>query len=275
MISKMSMLRSKEDSLVGYNKRVANYTDEYDSEDEYDYEDEDNFYDQYETYEEEFDNYDYEPPLNPLDEEKDKPTSFSKNFFRKINPYFLKKLNSPTKSAEKSPPKCPTWWDKNKTITESERIVNGVLNYAALLPLSTPKVEAKIPPSKKTKKNKKTPKETVKQEISMEPKNHKKQPILTTEIITEVQKPTRLCLSVIKKSKCFHGTQCRFAHDYSDLKECNFGEKCKKVLVVKTNPNGTRELSNKTEVGCTFKHPKESKASYLKRVTQHHTSPKK
>lgn len=278
MASKMSMMRGGEDSIVGYNKRVANYTNEYDSEN--DYEDEDDFYNHYETYEEEFDDGEYQP-FNPQEEEE-KTTTSPNSLFKQIKPCFLKKLNSPTKSTEKSPTKTqsPTWWDKNKTIAESERMINGVLNYAALLPPPTPKIEVvEKPPSKKAKKNKKNsgnvaPKEIAKKENSMEKKNLKKQPIITPTI-PEVQKPTRFCLSIIKKSKCFHGAQCRFAHDYSDLKECNFGEKCKKITVVKTNPDGTLELSNKNEAGCNFRHAKESKASYLKRVPQQHTSPKK
>lgn len=277
MASKMSMMRGGEDSIVGYNKRVANYTDEYDSEN--DYEDEDDFYNHYETYEEEFDDGEYQP-FNPQEEEE-KTTTSPNSLFKQIKPCFLKKLNSPT--TEKSPTKAqsPTWWDKNKTIAESERMINGVLNYAALLPPPTPKIEVvEKPPSKKAKKNKKNsgnvaPKEIAKKENFMEKKNLKKQQPIITPTIPEVQKPTRFCLSIIKKSKCFHGAQCRFAHDYSDLKECNFGEKCKKITVVKTNPDGTLELSNKNEAGCNFRHAKESKASYLKRVPQQHTSPKK
>jgi hypothetical protein len=296
MASKMSMMRGGEDSIVGYvgakhhrdmsyndscyNKRVANYTYTNEYESDNDYEDEDDFYDHYETYEEEFDDGEYQPFIP--EEEEEITTTSPNSLFKKITPCFLKKLNSPTKSAEKSPTKTqsPTWWDKNKTIAESERMINGVLNYAALLPPPTPKIEVvEKPPSKKTKKNKKNsgngaPKETIKKENTVEKKNHKKQQLATPTIL-EVQKPTRFCLSVIKKSKCFHGAQCRFAHDYSDLKECNFGEKCKKITVVKTNPDGTLELSNKNEVGCNFKHAKESKASYLKRVPQQHTSPKK
>jgi hypothetical protein len=267
-----SKMMTKEDSIVGYNKKVSNYTNEYTNEYDSDYEDEDNFYDQYETYEEDFDDGEYQPFIPEEDDNDDKP-SFN-HLFKKINPHLLKKLNSPTKSTETSPVKSqsPTWWDKNKTITESERMINGVLNYAALLPPPTPKTKVvEKSPQKKSKKNKKAPKEIVKKEI-VEKKNHKK-PVVTTG--SEIQKPTRFCLSVIKKTKCFHGAQCRFAHNYSDLKECNFGDKCKKINVVKINPDGTQELVNKNEVGCNFKHAKESKASYLKRVPQQHTSPKK
>jgi hypothetical protein len=286
MASKMSMMRGGEDSIVEYNRRVYtnNYTNECDYENndyENDYEDEDDFYNHYVPYEEEFDDGEYQPFIP--EEKEEKTTTSPNSLLKKITPCFLKKLNSPTKSAEKSPTKArsPTWWDKNKTIVESERMINGVLNYAALLPPPTPKIEVvEKPPSKKTKKNKKNsgngaPKEIIKKENSMEKKNHRKQQLVITPSNPEVQKPTRFCLSVIKKSKCFHGARCRFAHDYSDLKECNFGEKCKKIDVVKINPDGTLELSNKNEVGCNFRHAKESKASYLKRVPQQHTSPKK
>lgn len=250
-------VRGGEDSIVGYtNKRVANYTDDdYNSE----YDSEDDFYDHYEPEDDFFDDDDDYQPFVPEEEEPPK---------LHVSPKFIKPcllLNSPTKSPKKSPEKTPTWWDENKNIDDSNRIINGVLNYAALLPPPTPKT---APPSApKTKKNKKVKNESAKDHKIQE----KQQPKKPDEVI----KPTRFCLSVIKKTKCFHGAQCRFAHDYSDLKECNFGEKCKKIIVVKTNPNGTLEMSNKNNALCNFKHAKESKNSYLKRVPQQHTSPKK
>lgn len=280
MASKMSMLRT-EDSIVGFNKKVVNYTDDYDSEDDYENENENNFYDHYEPYEEDFDDGEYQP-FDPEEEEKEYIKTTSPNIIKKIKPCIL--LNSPTKSAEKllKTSQSPTWWDKNKPIAESERIINGVLNWAALLPPPTSKPKTEIIPQlqpKKFKKNKKINqglKEGDKKiQEKSDKKTFKKQQSITTVTTLEVQKPTRFCLSVIKKSKCFHGAQCRFAHDYSDLKECNFGEKCKKINVVKINPDGTLELINKNEVGCNFKHAKESKTSYLKRVPHQHTSPKK
>ena len=279
MATKMSMSRGGEDSIVGFNKKVVNYTS-YDSED--DYSEEEDFYNHYEPYEEEFDNGDYQP-FNAEDEEKEYKARVSPPSIKKvIKPIFL---NSPTKSAEKSPTKSPTWWDKNKTIEESKRMINGVLNYAALLPPPTPKPVVVPQPVKKSKKNKKGKDATTKQPIEKKVKNNDstlpskpapKIPYFKDPNATpEVQKPTRFCLSIIKKSKCFHRSQCRFAHDYADLKECNFGEKCKKVKVVARNPDSTIEMVNKNEVGCNFKHANESKNSYLKRVPQQHTSPRK
>lgn len=285
MASKMSKYGGGEDSIVGYtNKRVVNYTDDYGSDD--DYENDDDFYDHYEPYEEDFDDDDgdYQPFIP--EEEEHKPY-VSPSLIKIVRPCI--NLNSPTKSAENSaktsPVKAPTWWDKNQTIEDSKRIVNGVLNYAALLPPPTPKpkvekvveFQPKLKSKNKKKNGSKQPSENKVEKVAEKnPKQHpKSKPTPTTEKSTEVQKPTRFCLSVIKKSKCFHGAQCRFAHDYSDLKECNFGDKCKKVVVVKTNPDGTVELKNKNEVTCNFKHAKESKASYLKRIPQQHTSPKK
>ena len=282
MASKMSKYGG-EDSIVGYNKRVTNYTDDYYGSDD-DYENDDDFYDHYEPYEEDFeDNDDDYQPFIPEEEEEHKP-NVSPSLIKILRPYI--NLNSPTRSGENSaktsPEKVPTWWDKSETIEDSKRIVNGVLSYAALLPPPTPKPKvAQAQPKPKPKNKKKNgPKQPVENKTEkVVEKNHKQpsksKPTSTTEKSTEVQKPTRFCLSVIKKSKCFHGAQCRFAHDYSDLKECNFGDKCKKVVVVKTNPDGTVELKNKNEVTCNFKHAKESKASYLKRVPQQHTSPKK
>jgi hypothetical protein len=263
MASKMSM--SREDSIVGYNKRVANYTDIYDDSDD---DSENGFYNHYEPFEEEFDfnnnDGDYQPFI-PEEEEKEHKSFISSSLKRSMKPFVW--MNSPTKSVEKSPKiKSQTWWDKNETIEESKRVVNGVLNYAALLPPPTRKVEVQ------PKKFKKTKKKGGKQQIIEKKEMVKKPP--SQPVAMEVQKPTRFCLSIIKKSKCFHGAQCRFAHDYADLKECNFGVKCKKIVVTKTNADGTVELANKNEIGCNFKHGKESKNSYLKRIPQH-TSPKR
>lgn len=276
MASKMSMYGG-EDSIVGFNKRVTNYTDNYycGSDDE---NEDDDFYAQYEPYEEDFDDNDGDyQPFIPEDEEVEHKTTVSPSLIKIVRPCI--NFNSPTRSAKTSPTKVSTWWDKNQIVEDSQRIVNGVLNYAALLPPPTPKTPkpkvVEIQPKTKPKNKKKNgPKRPL--ENTMVENHHKLKPNQkTTEKTSEVQKPTRFCLSVIKKSKCFHGAQCRFAHDYSDLKECNFGDKCKKVSVVKTNPDGTVELKNKNEATCNFKHAKESKASYLKRVPQQHTSPKK
>lgn len=271
----LKMSSRGEDSIVGYNKKVANYTNTYES-DEEDFEEED-FYNHYLPPEEDFDDGEYQPFVPDEEEEVKKQPSFT---FKKIKLFNLN--NSPTKSPEKSPKtsptKSPSWWDKKTIEDGSKRMVNGVLNYAALLPPPTPKPEVvPSPPQPKKKKGGKKGGKGVETKVKTEglvkPQGGKKQVVTGNNEV--VQKPTRFCLSIIKKSKCFHGAQCRFAHDYSDLKECNFGEKCKKISVVKTNPDGTLELINKNEVGCNFKHAKESKNSYLKRVPQQHTSPRK
>lgn len=236
------------DSLVGYNKRIDNYTIyHHESDGESDCED-----DFYNTYDEEtaYDNYDSRgsSPLPTFEEEE---RSFSLLNIKTIKPFNNSLLDeSPT---AKTPVKTPTWWDKQKTIDEKDRVIGGVLNYGALLPPPAPKpVVVKQPPK---------PKKVVVKPAEMMKKS-------------EEQQPTRLCLSVVKKTKCFHGKKCRFAHDYSNLKQCNFGEKCKKIVVVKTNPDGTIELKNKDGANCNFKHEKESFKSYLNRVPQQHTSPK-
>lgn len=254
------MLKGGEDSIVGYNKRVAYYTDLHESDDDYE---EENFYDHYEPYEEDFDDGDYQPFIPDDDEEVKKVPKSIK---------LCLSLNSVEKSPQTSPNKSTNgWWDNKKTMNESPRIINGVLNYAALLPPPLPKPE--IVPTISQPKNKKNKK--VNKPAEMKPKlaeSKSNKPVVAT---AEVQKPSRFCISVIKKTKCFHGKQCRFAHNYSELKECNFGEKCKKIKVLKTNPDGTLELANKSEVGCNFKHSKETKNSYLNRVPQQYNSPKK
>ena len=256
-----------EESVVGYNKRNYTY---YESEEEDDYEEED-FYDHYEPYEEDFGNDEYET-FNYINEEEEYKSSLIKKTtpFKKPKPLLL---NSPVKSVEKSPkkPSSPSWWDTAEHIPEDKRIKNGILNYAALIPFSeTLKQESQnqLKKRKKDQTQKGTQKGTQKTQKVQSQKGKKE------EEKAIVQKPTRLCLSVIKKVKCYHG-QCKFAHNYSDLKECNFGEKCKKIVVVKQNQDGTIELSNKDNAICTFKHAKESQASFLKRLPQQHTSPKK
>lgn len=113
------------------------------------YPEEDDFYNHYEPYEEDFDDDEHQPFVP--EEEKIHPL-FTFKTIKAVKPIFL---NSPTKSEENSPKKTdtksPSWWSK-KVIDESNRIVNGVLNYAALLPPLTPKpkvVEVIPQPQKK------------------------------------------------------------------------------------------------------------------------------
>lgn len=256
------------------------------------YDSDEDFYDNYEPDEEIFfDNGEYEP-FNP-EEEKEHQAYVSPKLIKKIRPVWT----SPNKKAEinekKSP--TPTWWDKNEVVPEVKRVINGVLNYAALLPAPTLKVVQQPKKSKKSKKNettatfvpslsgknRSTTTLRLRPEIAEKPKKNVTATSVPVSNVEKSQfqqkpiKPTRFCLSVIKKTKCFHG-QCRFAHDYSELKECNFGENCKKIMVLKTNQDGTFELANKNNnVICNFKHSKESKNSYLKRIPQQSTSPKK
>jgi len=257
-------------------KRIEIIPD-YDSDNNYGYEEENDFYDNYEPYEEEiFGEEDYEP-FDP-EEEEHKSCILPKNR-RVIKP--LAGINSPTKSINESPSpkKSPTWWDITNKIDESNRLINGVLNYGALLPSSPPAPPAPVvQPSKKTKKNKNKNdghqpskhNEKKKKNGEKQPSNVKKQEKVKETKEPSLDKPTRFCLSVIKKVKCFH-TNCRFAHSYNDLKECNFGERCNKISMVKTNPDGTLEFINKNNGICNFKHSKESKNSYLKRVPQQYT----
>ncbi|AHL67514.1 hypothetical protein DH26_gp012 [Chloriridovirus anopheles1] len=247
-----------EDSFVGYNKKEISY-------DYYTDEEEDDFYDRYEPEiweEEEFDNGEYQPFV--FQEEEERKTSP-----RVMKPISLSKL-SPPKSAEKSPTKSPSWWDKTDKIYDSKKLINGVLDYSVLLP---PKVEVpkrEIKEQQVSKKNKKARTAGTAGTSSQKPN------VVKPNLVKEEQhlKPTRMCLSVVKNTKCFHKAQCRFAHDYKDLKECNFGERCKKIVILKKSPTGELELGNKNGEVCSFKHTNESKTSYLKRVPQQTTSPK-
>jgi Putative zinc finger protein len=240
-----------EDSFVGYNKKEISY-------DYYTDEEEDDFYDRYEPEiweEEEFDSGEYQPFV--FEEEDDRKTSP-----RVIKPISWSKL-SPPKSVEKSPTKLSGWWDKMGKIDESKKLVNGILNYSILLPprIEMPKREIK----QRQKKNK-----------AIRSTGQKPKPNVTKLVVQPVDqsKPTRMCLSVLKNTKCFHKAPCRFAHDYKELKECNFGERCKKITILKKSPTGELELGNKNGEVCSFKHANESKTSYLKRVPQQTTSPK-
>ena len=282
------------DEIVDYaNKRVDTLYDDADSFID-DQDDQDDFYDHYEPFtNEEFNDGDDYEPFDPEAEEREYELSRIKQD-RVLKPYAW--MTSPTKTPKASPTKPPTWWDKTQTVEENARIINGVLNYGALLP----------PPSiKKTnkKKNKKNPNsirahpqqakthpqqakthpqqaKTHPQQAKTHPQQAKTHPqqaraphAPTADQCALLQKPTRFCMSFVKNMKCFHGSNCRFAHQYSDLKECNFGDKCKKIEVVKTTASGV-VLKNRAENICIFKHANETKASYLARVPQQ-TSPRK
>ena len=270
------------DEIVDYaNKRVDTLYDDADSFIGDDQDDQDDFYDHYEPFtNEEFNDGDDYEPFDPEAEEREYELSRIKQD-RVLKPYAW--MTSPTKTPKASPTKPPTWWDKTQTVEENARIINGVLNYGALLP----------PPSiKKTnkKKNKKNPNsirahpqqaKTHPQQAKTHPQQAKTHPqqarvshaSVTQQPTANLQKPTRFCMSFVKNMKCFHGSNCRFAHQYSDLKECNFGDKCKKVEVVKTTASGV-VLKNRAENICIFKHANETKTSYLARVPQQ-TSPRK
>jgi hypothetical protein len=271
-----------EDSSFDRNKRKATMFEElysdYDSDN--DFQDED-FYD-YEDlhHEDDFDNGEYQP-FNPEEEEKDYLSSLNNKPRKVVKPFTW--MNSPVKSVEKSPTgeksPSPSWWDIKKN--PSFDLINGALNYASLLPPPTTNliVDGKRKKQKQKKGVKPTSNGMPKPTSNGMPKpTSNGMPKPTSNGMPkpdEQQKPTRLCLSVLKKSKCFHGVKCRFAHKYSELKECNFGDNCKKIILIKTNPDGTLELNNKSEKCCNFKHAKESLSSYLKRIPQQNTSPTK
>jgi hypothetical protein len=154
--------------------------------------------------------------------------------------------NSPTKNSPTKNSPTKSWWDRKNTIC-SDRVVGGVLNYSALLP----------PPEKRVVSS--CPDHLPPPDSS--PTDGKKQPV-------------KFCAFVLKGKKCGYGEKCRFAHSYSQLKECFFNTRCKKIKIVKSNPDGTIEMINKGE-GCFFKHLNESKKSYMERVGKASYSTKK
>jgi len=300
---------TQEDSLAS-TKRITIPDVAYD--DIYDDSDEEDFYDNYEPFEDvEFDDGEY-VPFDPEEEEREHQAyiSPSSRLIKRVKPIIL---TSPSKKEEEEKTPIFTWWDKNESVPDTQRMVNGVLNYAALLPEPIPNsfgpkgiksddtIVVQI--KKKSKKNKKNavnaPHASNPHPTASRASNHKSNdgmPVRTESVKNRLgvptkaretrskkqaetpsdnqMKPTRFCLSVVKKAKCFH-PQCRFAHSYSELKECNFGKKCKKITVVQSNQDGTVELDNKNGLVCVFKHATESEQSYLRRVPQQHTSPKK
>jgi chemotaxis protein histidine kinase CheA len=282
------------DEIVDYANKRVDYANKrvdtlYDDADSFsDQDDQDDFYNHYEPFtNEEFNDGDDYESFDPEAEEREYELSRIKQD-RVLKPYAW--MTSPTKTPKASPTKPPTWWEKTQTIEENARIINGVLNYGALLP----------PPSiKKTnkKKNKKNPNSTRAhpqqarvhpqqarahpqqarvhpqqarvhpQQARAHPQQARAHPQQARADQCALQKPTRFCMSFVKNMKCFHGSNCKFAHQYSDLKECNFGDECKKVEVVKTTASGV-VLKNRAENICIFKHANETKASYLARVPQ-------
>jgi len=72
-------------------------------------------------------------------------------------------------------------------------------------------------------------------------------------------------LTTVPKTKCPHGDKCRYAHNINELlcnvKECGFGAGCK--LVGKDTTVG--EYKNIGYKVCSYKHPMESKNSYIRR----------
>lgn len=273
---------SHEESFIGYKKlhqpsREGDYHS--DSDDEHYYDD----YEPQSLFDEDamFCEDEYEPFVDTSQERKS--CVFSGRTI--LKPIDWKKL-SPSKSPETKPrgPKTSTWWDSTQVVDESKRLVNGVINYSAILPPPTKREVVKV--AKKKKKS-----TTTQSKVSGPEARRADAPrpscdgfgrarvgglrsgTLTPEGFGNVdQQPTRLCVSVLRNAKqCFHKERCRFAHDYADLKECNFGERCKKVTVVSRSSETPTSVvyHNKPEgTTCTFKHANESLASYLHRIPQ-------
>jgi hypothetical protein len=265
---KMAFRKIGEESTIGYEKHRP--TDDFSDSDVDEYDDEDAFYHNYQPEVEEFDTGEY-ILFDPVQEERGYMDALASRKSGTVRKPFSW-LNSPEKETitRKSSENIPTWWEKTTpTISDSNRVVNGVLNYAALLPPPTPKPK----PVYSSKKNKKQVCETRSTEISSTRANNRHVGANCEGRANE--QCTRLCSSIYMKNKCFRGTSCRFAHEYQDLRECNFGVRCKKIVVVKTNPDGTFEMVNKSlpdcdasteRKQCNFKHFNESRDSYLKRV---------
>lgn len=224
-----------QESVFGYSK--PKYTDDTFDEEKYESEEEE----------------DYDESLwEDVDFAQDEYESFIEEKEIKRRPKVIKpaaKINSPLKSPKVVPPPPPSWWDKVVDVDDNVRLINGVLNYSAILPIPAPK-----------------PKQLKKKRVPKPPQPPQPTRYQPTRLI-----PSRLCLSVVKKTRCFHKDKCRFAHDINDLKECHYGSKCNKV---KTTSNAGEYLNVNTASICPFKHSNETQVSYVKRVPQQ-TSPRK
>lgn len=225
---------------------MENFTDDFDSDSDCENEPDSDFY----VSEDDFDDGEYQPFIS------------EEISFRKVEKKNVKPANLSPEKVIESPPKISTWWDDTKKIDDENRLKDGVLNYSALLPPPRPKPVVEKP---KQKKQKKIPKS----EQKKSPKQIEK-----PKIVEGATQPTRLCVSFMKKTKCFHGEKCRYAHSLSDLKECFFNKRCLKVKYVKTNPDGTFEIENRNGEKCNFKHSNETLTSFLGRIP-HNTFVKK
>jgi hypothetical protein len=75
---------------------------------------------------------------------------------------------------------------------------------------------------------------------------------------------TQMCRSVKEKTKCPHKNNCRYAHTFDELvvSLCGFNEKCRGISI-----NGKGQYVNSTNGKvCCYRHPKETKDNYRKRV---------
>jgi hypothetical protein len=90
-------------------------------------------------------------------------------------------------------------------------------------------------------------------------KSRKKQPTVQTKQPNR----TQMCESVESNKSCRHGTNCRFAHDVSELvfPECSFGNNCNNV-----NSKGNGMYSSVYGKICIRSHPGETKESVCARV---------
>ena len=73
---------------------------------------------------------------------------------------------------------------------------------------------------------------------------------------------TRMCNSVDTKQPCFHGVDCKFAHDLEELvtRDCNFKDKCRFVKF-----KGGKLINEGSNV-CRNKHPQEDQDNFIKRT---------
>ena len=105
-----------------------------------------------------------------------------------------------------------------------------------------------------------------KEEIIETEWNYSKRKEKTKNNTSQDSKPnyTKMCNFIIKGIECKHGKNCKFAHNFNELKlqDCKFGNSCKFIY----NKNGKIMNKNSDERICMRIHNNESREDYLIRT---------
>lgn len=171
-----------------------------------------------------------------------------------IRPIQWSKINFSPKEDIQKPNKTSTWWDTARPV--DAQIVNGVINYAALLP--PPSVRPVEQKQRRKRSNTTQSKKPVNRPTNGDKKPSGTQPSASNRAFASV----KMCVSVSRATKCFR-PECKFAHSFAELKECGFGNRCRKIVLTRGSPNIYK--NNPADTICAFKHPRETESNYISR----------